>query len=76
MEAGQVILILLICFFAVMVITVINYIIADYFYEIACEKGFSERRFFWVPFLLGIVGYLMVTALPDRAISSEETKDN
>lgn len=40
--------------------------LANCFYDIACEKGFHERRYFWVPFLLGLVGYLMVVALPDR----------
>lgn len=40
--------------------------LANCFYDIACEKGFYERRYFWIPFLLGLVGYLMVVALPDR----------
>lgn len=40
--------------------------LANCFYDIACEKGFVERRYFWIPFLLGIVGYIMVAALPDR----------
>jgi len=40
--------------------------IANCFYEIACMKGFHDRCYFWIPFLLGIVGYLLVVALPDR----------
>lgn len=40
--------------------------LANCFYDIACEKGFYDRRYFWISFLLGIVGYLMVIALPDR----------
>lgn len=44
----------------------IAWYIANCFYEIACMKGFYEKCYFWVPFLLGIVGYLLVVALPDR----------
>ena len=40
--------------------------IANCFYEIACMKGFYDKCYFWIPFLLGIVGYLLVVALPDR----------
>jgi len=45
---------------------VISYFLANCFYEIACEKGFDARKYFWISFLLGIVGYLLVIALPDR----------
>ena len=53
-------------------------------YEIANEKGFDEKRYFWIPFLFGMPGYLMVIALPDRGaeyqinpvIPSPPSKDN
>lgn len=51
---------------AVAVTLGLSALLASYFYEIACEKGFSEKRFFWIAFLFGIVGYLLVIALPDR----------
>ena len=44
----------------------INAFIAECFYNIAYEKGFEERRYFWIPFIFGIIGYLLVIALPDR----------
>lgn len=44
----------------------IAWYIANCFYEIACMKGFYEKCYFWIPFFLGIVGYLLVVALPDR----------
>ena len=44
----------------------INAYIAGCFADIAAEKGFEERKYFWIPFLFGIIGYLMVIALPDR----------
>lgn len=40
--------------------------IASVFRRIAAEKGFDEAKFFWCPFLLGLIGYMMVIALPDR----------
>lgn len=53
-------------FFGIVVILFINYQIANQFYEIAEMKGFQERKYFWIAFLLGIVGYLLVIALPDK----------
>lgn len=45
---------------------VISYILAEEFVYIAKKKGFSDKRYFWFCFLFGIIGYLMVVALPDR----------
>lgn len=50
---------------AILVIFVWVYI-AKQFEEIAEEKGFSGKRYFWIPFLFGIIGWIMVAALPDR----------
>ena len=44
------------------------------FYEIACMKGFQDRRYFWIPVLFGAAGYLLVVALPDRKQKVEEPK--
>lgn len=49
----------------------IAWYIANCFYEIACMKGFHDRCYFWLPFLFGIVGYLLVVALPDRKKEKE-----
>ena len=46
----------------------IKFMLASYFCEIACDKGYGEKRYFWVPFFFGIIGYIMVAALPDRGI--------
>lgn len=40
--------------------------LADQFYEVAKEKGFTDRKYFWICFWLGAIGYLLVIALPDR----------
>ena len=51
---------------ALAITILIEYIVANAFYDIACEKGFENRKYFWYSFLLSFVGYLMVIALPDR----------
>ena len=44
----------------------ILYLISKEFYKVAQEKGYSEKKYLWLPFLLGMIGYLLVIALPDR----------
>lgn len=41
-------------------------LIAKCFYEAAEEKGFPEKKYFWICLLLPPFGYLLVIALPDR----------
>ena len=56
--------------------------IASQFYYVAQEKGYDEPKYFWIPFLFSLVGYLLVIALPDRSkpqnspIISTPTVDN
>ena len=49
----------------VVMLCVMHYV-ANQFYRVACEKGWDERKFYWLSFLLGAVGWLLVVALPDR----------
>ena len=50
----------------VVILTIfINHLIAAAFYDIAQKKGHSEKRYYWLPFWLGVVGYCLVAALPD-----------
>ncbi len=35
------------------------------FYDVAKMKGFTSKKYFWLPFLT-IPGYLLIIALPDR----------
>lgn len=55
---------------AVSIVVGINCLISREFYTIAKEKGFSSARYFWFPFFFGIVGMLMVVALPDRKVTN------
>ena len=53
---------------------VLNYYLAKWFSQIAEEKGFFEKRYFWLTFFLGIAGMLMVVALPDRRSGTQAAK--
>ena len=44
----------------------IIYLVAKEFYKVAQAKGHPQKKYFWMCFLLGVVGYLLVIALPDR----------
>lgn len=52
-------------FLIIVVVLVINGVIAMKFADIAGMKGHDVSPYFWYTFLLGIVGMLMVVALPD-----------
>lgn len=54
----------------------IHWYLANQFLAIAEEKGHHERKYLWICFWLGLPGWIMVCALPDRgnhvpAISDE-----
>lgn len=44
----------------------LNWYISKQFYEAAQAKGYNDRKYFWICFWLGIVGYLLVIALPNN----------
>ncbi len=46
---------------------VISWFMAGQFYKIAEDKGYGEKKYFWFCFLLTIVGYLLICAMPDRS---------
>ncbi len=58
---GIVPIILLVVYF------LIEYFVAGWFYEVVEAKGYRDRKYFWICFWLGIVGYLLVIALPNRS---------
>ena len=53
------------------VFILINSLIAGCFYDVAKEKGFSRKCYFWIPFFFGFIGYILVLALPDRGNSQQ-----
>lgn len=50
----------------IVAIIILNWYIAEKFQNIASEKGYDDRAYFWWCFFMGSVGYFMVCALPDR----------
>lgn len=44
----------------------VDYLIAKEFEHVATEKGYEGKRYFWYSFILGLVGYLLVIALPKK----------
>lgn len=50
---------------------ILNCSIAKWFSEAAGDKGYSGRKYYWICFWLGLIGYLLVIALPDRGCSSD-----
>lgn len=52
-------------------ITVLNCFISKWFAEAAKEKGYRSKKYFWICFWLGMIGYLLVNALPDRGAAGQ-----
>lgn len=49
----------------------IQYLIAREFYVIALAKGHPQKKYLWLPFFLGMIGFLLVVALPDCKESTQ-----
>lgn len=49
--------------------------ISKCFFEAANAKGYYSKKYFWLCFLLGFVGYLLVIALPDRGATKQVVLD-
>lgn len=60
------ILTILLYFFSAVAFIVVDYFVAKEFYMAAAMKGWSEKKYFLLPFFLLFVGYILVAALPDR----------
>ncbi|MBQ9953774.1 MAG: hypothetical protein IJO92_05555 [Clostridia bacterium] len=50
-------------------VTLFSLWIAGEFHQAATLKGHPQSKYFWICFFCGIVGYLLVIALPDKAQS-------
>ena len=44
----------------------VSYFVALEFHKAATARGWPQRKYFWICFLLPPAGYLLVLALPDR----------
>ena len=50
----------------VVISILINWLISSCFYDVAEAKGFPKKRYFWMSFFFGFIGWFLVLALPDR----------
>lgn len=53
----------------------LDYFIAKWFSEAAEDKGYDNRKYFWICFWLGLTGWILICALPDRGVSSQVHPD-
>lgn len=53
----------------------LDWLIANWFFEAAQEKGYRDRKYLWICFWLSFVGYLLVIALPDRGNTQQVISD-
>ena len=61
-------IILILC--GAILLTELNYLIAKEFAFIAREKGYPQKRYFWWVFLTGLLGIIMVIALPNKGTAA------
>lgn len=68
---------MIIIYLLVLVIAVVlAYFIAKWFYEVAVEKGYHDKKYFWICFWLGYIGIPLIIALPDRGNSAQPVADD
>ena len=56
------------------IVLIINYIIAQKFSDIAEMKGHEGSTYFWFTFIFGLIGMLMVIALPNEKTVTVQNK--
>ncbi len=50
----------------VLIALAVWFFVSQEFYVVAKEKGYPQEKYLWITFFLGIVGVLLIVALPDR----------
>lgn len=51
----------------------VSFFLAGQFFEVANAKGYTDKKYYWICFWLGLGGWLLVCALPDRGNVVPET---
>lgn len=68
-------LIVLLSLAVIVALLYLQYIIAKEFYSAAVTKGYNNRKYLWYCFFLGMIGYLMVIALPNKIVTTNQSAD-
>lgn len=63
------------CLILLAVVIWIWWYVAKQFEEAAQKKGYNDKKYFWICFLLTFAGYLLVIALPDRGNTPQAISD-
>lgn len=50
----------------IILILIINIVFANEFRSVARDKGYDSIKYFWYVFIFGIIGMLLVIALPNK----------
>lgn len=58
------------------IIILLDIFISKEFQDIAHKKGHGGVRYFWWTFFTGVIGMLMVVALPDRGSTAEQPRQS
>ena len=45
---------------------IVDFFLAGQFAEAAAAKGYQDKKYYWICFWLGLPGWLLVIALPNR----------
>ena len=53
----------------------VSFFLAGQFFEAAKAKGYNDKKYYWICFWLGLGGWLLVCALPDRGNSVPAISD-
>lgn len=56
-------------------VLLLDYLIAGLFYFIAVDKGYNKKVYLHLCFWLGLVGYLLIIAMPDRGSNQQIAND-
>ncbi len=54
----------------------VNWFVAKEMYSFAVDKGYKDEKYFWWCFWLGVIGYAMIIAMPDRGGAKSSAGSN
>ena len=54
---------------------IFEYYLAGLFYFIAVDKGYTEKVYLWLCFWIGLIGYMLVIAMPNRGSNPQFAND-
>lgn len=60
---------------ALMLWIFIDAYVSELFYNVAADKGYSDRKYYRICFWLGLPGWLLVCAMPDRGNAAPVISD-